>query len=62
MVAFLTGWFIIFGWLCFIGLSGVIVWWFDEHNYWMPTIYLLWGIIFFVVTYVVNFISVSLFG
>lgn len=57
MVATLTSWFIFFGWISFIGFSACIILQLDKKNYWMPPIYLVWGIIFFIVTGWVIFIS-----
>ena len=52
-----TGLFIAFGWLCFIALGIAVLTWLDNRSYWMPPIYVGWGIIFFIVTMWVNFIS-----
>lgn len=53
----LTNLFIAFGWLCFIALGMFTLCWLDNRNYWMPSIYIGWGIIFFVVTLWVSYIS-----
>lgn len=57
MVAFFTGLFIAFGWLCFIALGIAVLTWLDNRNYWMPPIYVGWGIFFFIVTMWVSYVS-----
>ena len=57
MIAALTSWFILFGWVSFLGFSVCIITYLDECNYWMPPIYAVWGIILFVVTIIVVVIS-----
>lgn len=57
MVVFFTNLFIAFGWLCFIALGMLVLCWLDNRNYWMPPIYVGWGIISFIVTLWVNYIS-----
>lgn len=57
MIETLTNLYIVFGWLCFIALGTCVLCWLDNHNYWMPPIYVGWGIIFFVVTAIATIIS-----
>lgn len=57
MISVLINWFILFGWVCFMGFSACIVLMFEERNYWMPPIYIIWGIMFFIVTSVAVYIS-----
>lgn len=57
MVTFFTGLFIAFGWFCFITLGVAVLVWLDNRNYWMPPIYVGWGLLVFFVTLWVNFIS-----
>lgn len=57
MISVLINWFILFGWVCFIGFSACIVLMFEERNYWMPPIYIIWSIMFFIVTSVAVYIS-----
>lgn len=57
MAAFFMGLFIVFGWFCFIALGIAVLTWLDNRNYWMPPIYVVWGVVFFVVTLWVNYIS-----
>ena len=57
MVTFFTGLFVAFGWFCFITLGILILAWLDNRNYWMPPIYVGWGLIVFRVTLWVNLIS-----
>ena len=57
MIAALTSWFILFGWVSFLGFSVCIITYLDECNYWMPPIYAVWGIILFIVTIIAVVIS-----
>lgn len=43
--------FLVFGWLSFLALGAGIVLWLDKKNYWMPPIYLCYGVAAFIVTW-----------
>lgn len=49
--------FILCAWLTFVALWFLILLYLDSHNYYMPSIYIGAGIIFFIVTCWVSYIS-----
>lgn len=57
MIGPLTDLFIVFGWLCFLTLGTCVLCWLDNCNYWMPPLYVGWGIAVFVVTAIATIIS-----
>lgn len=57
MVEVLTSWFILFGWISFILLSFAVMMYLDKKNYFMGPVYLIWGIVFLIVTCIAMYIS-----
>lgn len=57
MIEIMTNVYIAFSWFCLIVFGTYVLCWLDEHNYWMPPIYVGWGAILFILTLIVNFIS-----
>lgn len=57
MVEILTSWFILFGWISFILLSFAVMMYLDKKNYFMGPVYLIWGIVFLIVTCIAMYIS-----
>lgn len=57
MIEIITNVYIAFTWLCLIVFGTCVLCWLDERNYWMPPIYVGWGIILFILTVIVDFIS-----
>lgn len=49
--------FILCAWLTFVALWLLVLLYLDSHNYYMPSIYIGAGIIFFIVTCWVSYIS-----
>lgn len=54
MIAILTCWFILFSWISFIGFGVRVITYLDERNHWMPPIYIIWGIILFIVSFILK--------